>query len=82
LKATPESRVVVAGYTDDQGSRSGNLTLSRQRALAVRAYLVSKGITAGNLRPVGYGAARPVASNATDAGRKANRRIEFTVQES
>jgi OmpA-OmpF porin, OOP family len=82
LKTAPDTRVVVAGYTDDQGSRSGNLALSRQRALAVRAYLVSKGITAENLRPVGYGSARPVASNATDAGRKANRRIEFTVQES
>jgi OmpA-OmpF porin, OOP family len=82
LDAAPEARIVVAGYTDDRGSASGNLALSRQRADAVRAYLVSAGVAAENLRPVGYGAARPVASNATSAGRKANRRIEFTVQES
>lgn len=70
--------VVVAGFTDASGPRSVNLALSMSRAEAVAAYLVSRGVPAEVLRAVGLGPDQPVADNATEAGRAANRRVEIT----
>jgi outer membrane protein OmpA-like peptidoglycan-associated protein len=56
------------------------MTLSQQRAEAVRSYLVEQGVPPGMLVAKGYGDTRPVASNDTDEGRFRNRRIEFVAQ--
>ncbi|MEO7037871.1 MAG: OmpA family protein [Polyangiaceae bacterium] len=71
--------MVVEGYTDSVGSDSSNLTLSKNRAEAVRSYLVSKGIPSDKISAVGKGKADPVASNDTADGRANNRRVEIVV---
>jgi outer membrane protein OmpA-like peptidoglycan-associated protein len=71
--------VEVAGHTDSVGTEEYNQKLSERRAIAVKDYLESKGITATRLSAVGYGEAQPVASNDTDAGRALNRRVELIV---
>jgi outer membrane protein OmpA-like peptidoglycan-associated protein len=71
--------MVVEGYTDSVGTDSSNLTLSKNRAEAVRAYLVSKGIPSDKITSVGKGKANPVASNDTADGRANNRRVEIVI---
>ncbi|EUC21103.1 OmpA/MotB domain protein [Burkholderia sp. BT03] len=71
-------KLEVAGFSDNLGSESANLELSKERADAVRAFLVKAGVPADALVAHGYGNVRPVASNATESGRFANRRIEFS----
>lgn len=71
--------MVVEGYTDSVGSDAANLTLSKNRAEAVRSYLVSKGIPSDKISAVGKGKANPVASNDTPDGRANNRRVEIVV---
>jgi outer membrane protein OmpA-like peptidoglycan-associated protein len=77
LKAYPEVRVEVSGYTDNVGKDDYNLALSQRRADSVKMYLVNAGIGADRIVAKGYGKANPIASNATAAGRAENRRIEF-----
>ena len=77
LNANPDIRIEVAGYTDNTGSAAGNLRLSQARADAVRTYLASKGVTPDRMIAKGYGAASPIATNATSAGRQQNRRVEL-----
>ncbi|NSL87966.1 OmpA family protein [Chitinophaga sp. Mgbs1] len=69
----------LAGHTDNVGSKSRNLALSRERAESVKQYLVSKGVNASKIEAVGYGMSQPIASNKTAAGRQKNRRVEFTI---
>lgn len=71
--------IEVAGHTDNQGGRELNMDLSRQRADAVAAYLAGQGVARSRLTARGYGPDRPRASNASEAGQAANRRIEFYV---
>jgi len=71
--------MVVEGYTDSVGSESANMKLSQDRANAVRAYLVSKGLPADKVTAVGKGKANPVAANDTADGRANNRRVEIVV---
>jgi outer membrane protein OmpA-like peptidoglycan-associated protein len=71
--------IEVAGHTDTSGSRDLNMELSRRRADAVAAYLAGQGVARARLSARGYGPDRPRASNATQAGQAANRRIEFYV---
>jgi cytochrome c oxidase subunit 2 len=74
--------VMLMGHTDDSGDASENLTLSNDRARAVRDYLVSNGISADRLDYRGYGSERPVADNATEEGKTRNRRTELYITES
>jgi outer membrane protein OmpA-like peptidoglycan-associated protein len=76
----PLLRVEISGHTDDQGPDDMNLTLSQDRADAVKAYLVEKGVAAERLTAIGFGETIPVASNKTNGGRAQNRRIEFRIQ--
>lgn len=70
----------VAGHTDNVGKVSFNKKLSQDRAEAVRAYLLNKGIAVERLIAMGYGPDEPIADNASDEGREQNRRVEFRVQ--
>ena len=71
------AKLEVAGYSDNVGGDQQNLLLSKKRAESVRAFLVRTGVPADSLTAQGYGDAHPVASNDTESGRFANRRIEF-----
>jgi len=77
----PAAKVEIGGHTDSQGSDKFNQTLSKQRADAVKTWLTSHypAINGGNLSTKGYGESKPVADNATDAGRAQNRRVTFTL---
>lgn len=79
LKAYPENRVLVRGYTDALGTLRNNMALSGLRAAGICRYLEASGIMAGRLASKGMGPARPLASNATEAGRARNRRVEVVV---
>ncbi len=78
-------RIDVVGHTDTDPIRKtkdkwkDNWELSAERALSVSRYLIDKGIDEENIRAVGCGASRPVASNATSAGKAKNRRVEIVV---
>lgn len=75
----PEIKAEVTGHTDSTGPRAFNVKLSRERAEAVKTYLVSQGVAADRLTAAGYGPDRPVADNATNDGRAANRRVELQI---
>ena len=77
IRAAPGATWEIAGYTSSAGTASRNLQVSRQRAEAVKAYLVSRGVPASSLTAVGYGAQHPAASNRTAAGRRKNMRVEI-----
>ncbi len=80
LKETAVAKVLVRSYTDDRGSSATNQALSVKRADAVREYLVgAKGIPADRVSSEGLGEADPVATNANDAGRALNRRVDISV---
>jgi len=79
LVAAGTQRVVVGGYTDNVGDAKANLKLSLARASSVVVWLKKHGVPASRLIAKGYGEAKPIAPNKTDAGRRKNRRIEFTV---
>ena len=69
----------LAGHTDNTGSMNTNMRLSKERAEAIKAYLVSKGANASRIEAVGYGPTQPIAQNTTAEGRQQNRRVEFTL---
>jgi len=79
LLAYPGLKIQVEGYTDSIGSDDYNMTLSQQRADAVRTYMVSQGVPPDTVTALGLGKADPVADNATAAGRQQNRRVEMVV---
>lgn len=80
LIADPTRRVVLVGHTDAVGSLDANIALSRKRAEAVRDRLVAKyGVAAAQVSAQGAGYLAPVASNLTQAGREANRRVEAVL---
>lgn len=79
LKDAPEWKLRITGHTDNTGSTGFNLKLSKARAEAVKAYLVSKGVSADRITTDGLGASKPIASNDTAEGRNANRRVEFLI---
>ena len=72
--------VGIIGHTDSQGTPEGNLEISRNRADAVRVYLIDAGVDPLRVNSDGRGDTEPVADNETEEGRAANRRIEFLVQ--
>lgn len=79
LVAQPKLTLEIGGHTDSKGADGYNKALSKRRADSVRKYLISKGVAAERLAAVGYGEAKPIGDNKTDAGRAENRRVEFQV---
>jgi outer membrane protein OmpA-like peptidoglycan-associated protein len=71
--------IEVAGHTDSAGSDAHNQQLSERRANSVAAYLASRSVNPARMVTIGAGKAYPVASNDTEAGRAANRRVELTI---
>lgn len=79
LQKYPNSTVQVVGHTDNTGEAAYNLNLSRRRAAAVTAVLVSNGVSSGRIATIGRGEDQPIASNLTAAGRAQNRRVEIII---
>ena len=79
LKQYPNSLIDVYGHTDSTGSDAYNQTLSENRARTVANYLTMQGVSASRIRSQGYGETMPVADNATDEGRRKNRRVEIKI---
>lgn len=80
LALFPGASISIEGHTDANGSDSTNLILSQDRADAVRQYLVTNfAMDPEKVTSVGYGEARPVATNETAAGRARNRRIDLVI---
>ena len=79
IEETPE--ILIEGHTQDSGPASRNLTLSEERAEAVRAYLLDRGISEDNLRAEGLGTARPIAGNDDTESRILNERVEILFRE-
>ena len=79
LSGYPETLIRVEGHTDSVGSEEYNMDLSFRRANSVRDLLVQRGVNISRIETVGFGETKPVATNATEAGRQLNRRVEIKV---
>jgi len=79
LRAYPQVKIRIGGYTDNTGDPAANLRLSEQRADNVMAELVRLGIDPARMTAKGYGAEDPIADNSTEEGRQKNRRISLRV---
>lgn len=79
LKENKLYSLLIEGHTDNVGSRSSNLTLSKNRANAVKTYLMNKGVTSTRLMTKWYGPDKPIDTNSTDEGRQRNRRVEMNI---
>ena len=82
IKDAPKILVRIEGHTDNVGKLQGNVKISQSRADAVKKFLVQQGVSTKQLVAVGYGPTRPIASNATKAGKSLNRRVEFRIIDS
>ncbi len=79
LKKCPDLKILIAGYTDSQGREVMNQQLSQQRASAVLDALRLRRVPVSSFEAKGFGEADPIATNESEAGREANRRIEFSL---
>jgi outer membrane protein OmpA-like peptidoglycan-associated protein len=79
LKAYPQVRAKIGGYTDNSGDPGANRRLSEARAMAVMTTLKDNGIAADRLVAEGYGDQHPIADNSTPEGRARNRRVAIRV---
>jgi cytochrome c oxidase subunit 2 len=79
LNAFPNISIEISGHTDSNGDAAANLALSSSRAAAVAKYLADRGISAGRLKPRGYGDTKPLVPNDSPENMAKNRRTEFTI---
>jgi outer membrane protein OmpA-like peptidoglycan-associated protein len=80
MNENPTLHIRVGAYTDNAGDDDANMTLTEDRAAAVKAYLVSKGIAEDRIVAEGFGETMPIADNNTSSGRLKNRRVEIRVE--
>ncbi len=80
LVACPPMQLEIGGHTDSQGSEGGNQALSQARAEAVLLALQGRRVDISGMTAMGFGEATPIADNGEEAGREANRRIEFVLK--
>jgi outer membrane protein OmpA-like peptidoglycan-associated protein len=81
MQKNPDTKVMIEGHTDSQGSDEYNEDLSRRRAMAVQDALASRGVDRARVETVGRGEGAPVASNDSSAGRQQNRRVEIVFSD-
>ena len=79
LKRKKGVRIRIVGHTDSDGDNAANLLLSKERAIRVKKYLISKGIQPGRVETTGLGETQPVALNSTEKGKAMNRRTEVHI---
>lgn len=79
LEEFDQTVLVIDGHTDSTGRREYNMDLSRRRSESVGRYLINEGVNPVRIATYGYGPDHPVATNETEAGRAANRRVELTL---
>lgn len=79
LAEFPKTYIDVYGHTDSDGSDSYNQMLSERRAQSVATYLNQHGVQSARMATRGYGETQPIATNATEAGKAANRRVEIKI---
>jgi OOP family OmpA-OmpF porin len=79
LTTCREARIEIGGHTDSQGREEMNRALSQGRADAVLDALLAQNLLLGDISAKGYGESEPIADNGSEAGRAANRRIEFKL---
>ena len=77
MKKSPDAKFVINGHSSAEGSVEHNMSLSVDRANAVKSYLVNAGLNAANFTIKGFGASQPATSNDTETGRALNRRVEI-----
>ena len=79
MKKAPDTKFILNGHSSAEGSESHNLSLSVDRANAVKSYFVNAGLNSANFKIVGHGDKNPISSNTNEAGRMLNRRTEIQV---
>lgn len=79
LSQYPKTYIDVYGHTDSDGTDAYNQTLSERRAASVADYLVAHGVQSARIATRGFGETQPIASNATEQGKAANRRVEIKI---
>jgi outer membrane protein OmpA-like peptidoglycan-associated protein len=75
----PDTRTMIVGHTDSQGSTAYNADLSQRRAQSTASFLVAEGVDRARISTSGRGESEPIATNDTDAGRQQNRRVEVAI---
>lgn len=80
LREHPAARVLIAGHTDERGSREYNIALGERRAQTVAQIMHMSGVKNNQIRVVSYGKERPVYFGHDEASHKQNRRVEFTYE--
>jgi len=78
LSSNPAAGVVIAGHTDERGSREYNIALGERRAQAARDYLAAQGVAVNNIRVISYGEERPAVAGTTEDAYAQNRRAELS----
>ena len=81
LNANPGKQIVIEGHADDRGTREYNLALGERRAVAVKNYLISRGVDADRIRVISYGKERPAVVGANEAAWSQNRRAVTLVKD-
>jgi outer membrane protein OmpA-like peptidoglycan-associated protein len=79
LQKYPNTRTLIVGHTDSDGSAAYNMDLSDRRALSAANFVTAEGIDRARITTAGRGETEPIATNGTDAGRQLNRRVEVAI---
>jgi len=79
LQKYPNTRTLIVGHTDSDGSAAYNMDLSDRRALSAASFIAAEGVDRTRITTAGRGEAEPIATNGTDAGRQQNRRVEVAI---
>jgi outer membrane protein OmpA-like peptidoglycan-associated protein len=79
LQKYPNTRTLIVGHTDSDGSASYNMDLSERRALSAEAFICGEGVLRARVTTAGRGETEPIATNSSDDGRRQNRRVEIAI---